>query len=70
VILWAAIVSRRETLSLKMEALRAIHMPQRIRRESALIFLYLWSYNHLFQASSMDGPSQLQEIPKEEETTL
>jgi hypothetical protein len=68
--LWASIVSRREALSLKIAALRAIQMPQRIIRGSALMFLYLWSCNQVLQASSMEDPSQLQEKPSEEDRTL
>jgi len=54
--LWDMIMSGREIFSLKMEEFQAIQIPQRMRRGSALIFLFLWSYNQDLHASSMVGP--------------
>jgi len=53
--IWETIMSGRETLSLNIEALQEIHMPQIIRRGSSLIFLYMLSCNHVLHVSSMDG---------------
>jgi hypothetical protein len=58
------IMSGRETLSLKIEALRAIHMPQRIRRGSALMFLYLWSCNHVLQPLQWMAQASCKRYPR------
>jgi hypothetical protein len=68
--LWASIISGREASSLKIAALRAIQTPQRIIMGSALMFLNMWSYTQVLQASSMEGPSQLKEKPTKEDTSL